>query len=349
MNPNYNTSVDLLLHEGGTCMALSQVLNNKLKIVQVISNVPNARTLPPTNQGGTEKIVYELTEELVKRNHDVYLFAAKGSKSRAKLITYPKHLRDHTIGDFVLKNLPRGVHVIHDHTFRSAVGRKNPRIPTVCTLHLPVKQIIKNPVYVSRRARTIMGKGRGYYVYNGINPNEYEYNDHKYGYLLFMGRIMREKGILHALNIADKTNKKLVIAGPIKDSYLYRTKIAPRIRQNPNISYVGAVGGKKKQELLKNASCLLFPTIWEEPFGLVMIEAMACGTPVLALRNGSVPEILSKFPGLICHSVQDMIQKVRVGRYPKPKALRQYVIQRFTTAKMASDYLRLYNKIRFNR
>lgn len=321
----------------------------KLKIVQVISNVPNARILPPTNQGGTEKIVYELTEELVKRKHDVYLFAAKGSKSSAKLIPYPAHIRDYSLGAFVTRHMPKGVHIIHDHSFKSAMGRLHSKIPTVCTMHLPVKHRVKHPVYVSRRARSLMGKGRGYYVYNGINPQEYEFSDIKHGYLLFMSRVMREKGIIQAINIAERTGKRLIIAGPIKDAYLYKWFIAPRIRKNPNIRYVGAVGGKQKQQLLKHASCLLFPTLWEEPFGLVMIEGMACGTPVLALRNGSVPEILAKFPKMICNSVSDMVRKVQNGKYPSPRELRNYVIQRFTTSKMTSDYLRLYNKVRFNR
>ncbi len=331
-------------------MAISRwIPNKKLKIVQVISNVPNARTLPPTNQGGTEKIVYELTEELVKRNHDVYLFAAKGSKSRANLITYPKHIRDHSLGAFVISKMPKGVDIIHDHTFRSGVGQKNLRIPTICTMHLPVKHRVKHPVYVSRRARTFMGKGRGYFVYNGINPKEYEFSEKKHGFLLFIGRLIREKGVLHAITIAEKTKKKLIIAGPIKDALLFKKEIAPRIRKNVNIHYVGAVDGKQKQYLLKHASCLLFPTIWEEPFGLVMIEAMACGTPVVALRNGSVPEILSRFPNLICRNLSEMIRKVQAGKYPAPKELRHYVIQRFTTEKMTSDYLRLYSKLLMNR
>ncbi len=321
-------------------------MTTKLKIVQVISNVPNARVLPPTNQGGTEKIVYELTEELVRRNHDVYLFAAKGSRTSAKLIPYPKHIRDYSIASFVSRKMPKGVHIIHDHSFKSAMGRWNSKIPTLCTMHLPVKHMVKHPVYVSRRARMMMGKGRGYYVYNGINPLDYEYSEEKHGYLLFMGRVMREKGILQAITIAEQTGKRLLIAGPIKDAHLFKWHIAPRIRRNSNIRFLGAVGGKQKQHLLKHANCLLFPTLWEEPFGLVMIEAMACGTPVLALRNGSVPEILSKFPKMICHSVGEMIRKVKIAKYPSSRELRQYVIRKFTTTKMTSDYMRLYQKIR---
>jgi glycosyltransferase involved in cell wall biosynthesis len=317
----------------------------RLKIVQVISNVPNARPLPPTNQGGTEKIVYELTEELVRRGHEVYLFAAQGSRSSAKLFPYPAALNNRNLGAYVLKRLPPMVSIIHDHSFRSALSRRKLRVPTVSTLHLPVRHWVQNPVYVSKRAKLIMGKNRGDFVYNGINIQDYEFSKEKHGYLLFMGRLLREKGILHAMDIAEMTKKKLIIAGPIKAPELFRKHIAPRIQKNPNIQYVGAVGGKRKQQLLKHASCLLFPTLWEEPFGLVMIEAMACGTPVVALGNGAVPEILGRFPGMICQTVREMSRKVQQGGFPAPHVLRKYVISRFTTKRMTDDYLAIYGKI----
>ncbi|MFC0216636.1 glycosyltransferase [Paenibacillus chartarius] len=316
-----------------------------MKIVQVISNFPNARPLPPTNQGGTEKIVYELTEELVRRGHRVVVFASKGSRTKAKLIEYPKGMRDRGIGRFVAKRLPKGVHLIHDHTFTSTVDKQRLKVPTVSTLHLPVKHWVRHPIYVSKRARQVMGKGRGYYVYNGIRPHEYEFSEVKKGYLLFIGRLLRVKGVLQAIEVAEKTNKRLIISGPIKDKRLFVKEIAPRIRRNPRIRYVGAVGGKRKQQLLKHASCLLFPTLWEEPFGLVMIEAMACGTPVVALRNGSVPEVMAGFPQLICRSVPEMVRKVKAGKYPSPRALRSYVIRRFTTRNMTDGYLRIYSKV----
>jgi glycosyltransferase involved in cell wall biosynthesis len=180
----------------------------RLNIVQVISNSPDARKLPPTNQGGTEKIVYELTENLVRRGHRVTLFAARGSRTRAKLVPFPKGLRNQGIARYVLNKMPRDVDVIHDHTFGSVLGRLNLRIPIVCTVHLPEKQRVKYPVYVSKRARMVMGKNRGYYVYNGLNPSEYEFSDKKRNFMLFMGRIMREKGVLQAIEIAERTKKK---------------------------------------------------------------------------------------------------------------------------------------------
>lgn len=314
----------------------------RLQIVQVISNFPDAQKLPPRNQGGTEKVVHELTEHLVRKGHQVIVFATRGSRTSAKLVPFPRGLRDKGIARYVLSKMPRHVDVIHDHTFSSALGRRKLHIPTVCTLHLPVKQQVKHPVYVSKRARTLMGRNRGHYVYNGLNPSEYEFSVKKRNFMMFMGRIMREKGILQAIEIAEKTKKKLIIAGPIKDRALFLNEIAPRIRRNPNIHFVGPIGGKMKQKLLKYASCLLFPTIWEEPFGLVMIEAMACGTPVIALNNGAVPEVMAGFPQLICRSVPEMIMKVKQGNFPHPAELRRYVIRRFTTSQMTSRYEQIY-------
>ncbi|UKS30429.1 glycosyltransferase family 4 protein [Paenibacillus sp. HWE-109] len=317
----------------------------RLHIIQVISNYPNAQKLPPTNQGGTEKVVYELTENLVKRGHHVTVFATRGSRTRAKLKPFPKGLRDKGIAKYVMGNLPRHVDVIHDHTFGSALGKLKLRIPTVCTLHLPVKHRVKHPVYVSKRAKQVMGKNRGDYVYNGINPSEYEFSDKKHNYMAFMGRILPAKGVLQAIEIAEKTNKKLIIAGPIKDKAWFRRELAPRIRRNPNIHFVGPIGGQKKQKLLKYAHCVLFPSLWEEPFGLVMIEAMACGTPVVALNRGAVPEVMAGFPQLICRSVPEMVAKVRQGNFPKPHELRRYVIRRFTTSRMTKRYESIYRRV----
>ncbi|OKP93402.1 glycosyltransferase [Paenibacillus sp. P32E] len=316
----------------------------KLTIVQVISNYPKAQPVPSI-KGGTEKIVYELTEELVRRGHRVFLYAALGSRSKAKLITYPKGLRHENLARYVLNKLPDSTDIIHDHTFRSALGVTNPKIPTVCTVHIPVKRRVKYPVYVSKRARQKMGNNRGTCVYNGINTNEYEFSAVKHSYLLFIGRIIRNKGILQAIEVAKKTGKTLIIAGPVKAPQFFQREVKPLIQKNPHIHYIGPVGGKVKQRLIKHAECVLFPILWDEPFGLVMVESMACGTPVLAFRRGAVPEVLSGFPNLICDNVREMALKVREKKYPSPNVLRKYVLQRFTNKKMTDNYLKIYHDV----
>lgn len=316
-----------------------------LRIVQLVSNVPNALPLPPVNQGGTEKVVHDLTEELVKLGHTVYLYAAEGSRSSANVIHYPKDLTDATIGQFVAKTLPPNIDIIHDHTFTSAMSGTRLATPIVSTHHIPVHYQGVNPVYVSRNALKVNGKNRGRFVYNGIHLEEYEFSAEKQNYLLFMGRIIKEKGVHHAIAVAEKANLPLKIAGPVKDRNYFEKEIKPKLTSVPNIEYVGAVGGAVKQKLLKQAKCLLFPSLWEEPFGLTMVEAMACGTPVLALANGAVPEVLASFPELVCHSVNEMFAKLVLDTPPSPQELRSDVATRFSRRRMADDYVNLYREI----
>lgn len=323
---------------------ISKTLKRPLRIVQV---APNVYPIPPENYGGTEVVIYELTEELVRRGYDVYLYALKGSKTNANLIPY-----NDTIGmdsveimKFVTETLPDKVDVFHYHTYPSIISSKCISIPSLCTIHGPIDAVAKNPVYVSNRAKELFGNNRGYYVYNGIDLSRFEFNDKKKDYLLFLGRIDSEKGVHHAIEIAERTNHRLIIAGPIHDFEYYNTKMKSRINNNPNIHYVGPIGGKKKQDLLKHAKCMLFPITWEEPFGLVMTEAMACGTPVIALKCGSVPEVLAGFPELICNNLEDMIKKVLYEKLPSPQELRQYVSNNFSGKIMADRYIEIYEKL----
>lgn len=316
----------------------------RLRIVQVISNYPYAQPVP-SFRGGTEKVVHDVTESLVKRGHDVTLFAALGSRTGARLIAYPRGLKASGIADFVLRRLPPGTDIIHDHTFRSQLGRRKRPVPVVCTIHMPESHRVAYPVYVSQRARQLFGRGRGFYIYNGIDPAAYPLVRRKRGYLLFIGRLVREKGVLQAIEVAERTGSRLLIAGPVKDARFFRNELAPRLASNRHIRYIGEVSGTRKTSVIGHAKCVLFPVQWEEPFGLVMIEAMACGTPVLALRRGSVPEVLAGFPYLICGSVAEMARKALTGRFPPPAALRRYVASRFSRKRMIDRYLAVYRAI----
>ena len=314
-----------------------------LRIVHV---APDWYPVPPKNYGGIERVVYDLTEELVSLGHEVYLYAPKGSKSSANIINY-EHISPSSecIAEFVLKTLPDNIDIIHDHTHDSIIGRKKLPIPTICTMHNATSNPVDYPVYVSNRALNVIGNDYGFFVYNGIDLAEYQFSAVKEDYLLFLGLVAWYKGINYAIDVAENTNQKLKIAGPIYDYEYYTKEIEPRIKNNPNIEYVGEVGGQQKQDLFKNAKCFLFPTSWEEPFGLVMIEAMACGTPVLAFSNGSVPEVMQGFPNLICSSVDEMVQKLNTNQFPDANLLRKYVEDNFSRNTMAREYLKLYNKL----
>lgn len=329
----------------------NRILNESkpLTIVMLMSNVPYAYPLPPYNQGGTEKIVYDLTEELVRRGHRVYLYAPAGSKSSAHVIPYPENLREFGIASFVARTMPKGVHLIHDHTFSSVTRYRRWKAPAVCTHHIPINNKVRHPIYVSRRALEVYGSNKGYAVYNGIKPEEYEYSEEKQGYLLFIGRILPNKGVHHAITVAELTGRRLIICGPVKDDVYFNRELKPRIDASPNIEYAGAVGGQRKLELLRHAGCLLFPSVYEEPFGLTMVEAMISGTPVLALRHGAVPEVLNGFPGLICETAEEMARKLQNDPFPSPRELQQYVLDRFTVNHMVNHYLNIYEEVRNRR
>lgn len=307
---------------------------------------PDYLPVPPIKYGGIELVVYTLAEELVLRGHDVILYAPIGSQTSAKLIPYLHHGYDMwQIPGFVKLTLPKGTDIIHDHTQLSVVGRKNLSVPTVCTIHNPLNNPVKHPVYLSRRHRELFGRPQDKVVYNGLNPDEYQYSEQKDNFLLYIGAIIEYKGVHLAIEAAEKANQKLIIAGPIYDNHYFQQQILPKITANPDIQYIGEVGGQERQNLLKKARCMLFPTLCEEPFGLVMIEAFACGTPVLALPNGSVPEVMRGFPNLMCHSTQQMTDKIMHEALPSPDELRTYILNNFTTRIMTDKYLEIYQQV----
>ena len=312
-----------------------------LRIIQVIS--PICTPVSAVDTAGTEKIVYEITQELVKRGHRVVLYAPKGSNVSAKLVPFPKHFEDRHLPAFIRKTRPSKVDLIHDHTFTSIVRLRKMGIPVLPTHHLPTNKAFHDSVYVSHAARENVSSN-GQVVHNGINPDEYEYSEEKDDYLLFIGRILPDKGVIHAIEVAERNHQKLIIAGPIKDEEYFRNILLPRIDNNENIHYIGAVAGKQKQDLLKRARCVLFPSIWKEPFGLVLIEAMISGTPVLALNNGAALEVLEGFPQLVCNSIDELAHKALNESFPPSHVLREYVLNKFTTSTMVDQYITLYEQ-----
>ncbi|MCR2806393.1 FkbM family methyltransferase [Paenibacillus soyae] len=315
----------------------------RLTIVQV---APDYYPVPPPAYGGIERVVHALTERLVRMGHHVVLFAPAGSVTSAELIPYEHGPGDpDAIRDFVLRSLPADADIVHDHTHASIIGRLRLPIPTVCTLHAAVNNGVDLPVYISNSSLNTAGRGAGEFIYNGIDPNQFDYAERKDDYLLYMGVMSPHKGVHHAIGIAERTGLRLVLAGPVFGEAYFQSEIQPALERNPNIEFVGEVGGETKRRLLRDARCMLFPTCCEEAFGLVMIEAMISGTPVLALANGAVPEVLAGFPELVCRDVEQMEEKTRLGAFPAAADLRSYVMGRFTDEIMARQYDKLFLRL----
>jgi glycosyltransferase involved in cell wall biosynthesis len=345
-----------------------------MRIAQI---APLAERCPPLFYGGTERIVSFLTEELVAQGHEVTLFASGDSVTSANLVPCaPKALRlDPGVRDplayhfSMLEQVRLRAHefdVLHFHIdylhfqmSRDFVDR------TVTTLHGRLDMPDVHPLFaayshvplasISKFQRKPMPPGLNWAgnIYHGLPQHLLPFSAAgKGGYLAFLGRISPEKRPDRAIEIAARAGLPLVIAAKIDkvDRDYWHEKIEPLVRANRNVEYIGEINEEQKAEFLGNAGALLFPIDWPEPFGLVMIEAMACGTPVLAFRHGSVPEIIDPgVTGSIVESVDEAVQAVRSVLALDRAKVRARFDARFTCERMAADYVSLYQGLEAGR
>jgi len=340
-----------------------------MKIAQV---APLAESVPPQLYGGTERVVSHLTEELVRQGHEVTLFASGDSQTAAELVAcsakalrLDPDVKDHLPHQLVMLDRVRRraaeFDVIHFHIdlfhcplFRDIADR------TVTTLHgrLDLPDLV--PFYsafpqiplvsISDHQRAPMPAvnwvGR---VHHGLPADLLRFNARPDpGYLAFLGRISPEKRPDRAIAIAARAGWPLRIAAKIDaaDRPYWEREIAPLVAAHDNVEYIGEIADHQKSAFLGNASALLFPIDWPEPFGLVMIEAMACGTPVIAFRSGSVPEVLED--GVTGHIVRDVDEAVAaVGSIPAldRRIVRKEFERRFTVERMARAYVEIYRAL----
>lgn len=338
-----------------------------MKIAQV---APLFESVPPKLYGGTERIVFQLTEELVKRGHDVTLYASGDSDTSARLISAcPTGLRlDSYYTDpiayhiLMLGQLSRAAHsydIIHFHTvFLHYPLLRRLSTPAVTTLHGRLDLPDLHPVHhefseldvisISDSQRTplpdLNWQGT---VYHGLPRNQYMFEPQPEDYLVFLGRISPEKRPDRAIEIAKRTGRKLKIAAKVDnlDKAYFDETIKPLL-DHPLIEFVGEIDETRKRPLLSKACALLFPIDWPEPFGLVMIEALACGTPVIAFRSGSVPEIIEDgISGYIVESMDQAIDATLHINELSRKICRQRFEQRFSVETMTDAYLNVYEKV----
>ncbi|MFZ5790791.1 MAG: glycosyltransferase family 4 protein [Pseudomonadota bacterium] len=338
-----------------------------MRIAQV---APLMEAVPPKLYGGTERIVAHLTDELVALGHDVTLFASGDSVTAAKLeAVWPRALRlDPAIRDpmaplfVMLETIARQtavfdiVHVHIDYFAYPILKRTN--APFVTTLHgrldLPELQQIYATfpdvpvVSISNAQREPLPQANYIAtVHHGLPERLLTPGSGKGGYLAFLGRISPEKAPDAAIRIAAAAGMKLKIAAKVDrvDQEYFADKIEPLLSQ-PHVEYIGEISDAQKGEFLGNAAALLFPIAWREPFGLAMIEAMACGTPVIAFARGSVPEVVDDgVTGFVVQSEAEATAATRRLHTLDRATIRSVFERRFTGRRMAMDYLGIYKQL----
>lgn len=338
-----------------------------MKIAQVS---PLFESVPPRLYGGTERVVSYLTEELVKQGHDVTLFASGDSITRATLVPVCARgtrldascvdpIVSHILEVQMVADRAADFDVIHFHNdylhypLSSALGYRHLTtlhgrldLPDLQPLyyrfsHLPLVSISdyqRRPLPQANWVNTI---------YHGLPEDLYSFSNGDGGYLAFLGRISPEKRPDRAIEIAKRTGIKLKIAAKIDkaDKNYYEEVIAP-LMDHPLVEFIGEIGEAEKEAFLGNAYALLFPIDWPEPFGMVMIEAMACGTPVIAFNCGSVPEVIDHGEsGFIVNSVQEAVAAVNDLYHFDRRHCREVFLQRFTATTMARNYVATYEQL----
>ncbi len=339
-----------------------------MRIAQI---APLFEAVPPKLYGGTERVVSWLTEELVAMGHDVTLFASGDSVTTAKLeAPWPRALRlDPSVLDWVatfnvmLEHVYRrkdDFDVLHFHIdYFPNLAFSRQKVPFLTTLHgrldLPELAVVYglfphvNLVSISNNQRTpVPNLSWAATVHHGMPAALLTPQPVKQEYFAFLGRISPEKGIERAIAIAAACGVKLKIAAKVDraDAEYYRTQIAPLIEGNPAVEFIGEINDSQKSAFLSGAKALIFAIDWPEPFGLVMIEAMACGCPVVAMRRGSVPEVMDDgISGFVVDSVEEAIAACkRIDTLDRGRVRAQFE-RRWTSRRLAQDYLRLYETI----
>ena len=337
-----------------------------MKIAQI---APLYEAVPPKLYGGTERVVHFLTEELVQLEHDVTLFASGDSKTSAELrAIVPEALRlkdcEDSLAPHILQidevmDRANEFDVIHFHTdYLNFPFTKSLEVPHVTTLHgnLGIPEL--QPLYNRYRHQPVISISNSQRkplpqanwvgnVYHGIPSNLFKPGKGKDGYLAFLGRVSPEKGLENAIAIATTAGVPIKVAAKIDkaDEEYYEENIR-ELFEHPLVEFIGEINEKQKEKFLGNALALIFPINWEEPFGMVLIEAMACGTPVIAFNRGSVQEIIEDGQnGFIVSTNKRAVKALDQLHKIDRKVVRHLFEERFTSRKMAMDYINIYEML----
>lgn len=344
-----------------------------MKIAQI---APVIERVPPEKYGGTERIVHALTEELTEMGHQVTLFATGDSKTSAKLVSvYPRALRKAKIDNLYGANawtllniglaykMQSQFDIIHDHNNDISLPVATlATTPVVMTIHGAFNENVKkifqvlnsvNIVTVSKaQAEPLPNLNYAGNVYHGLDMAKYPFSEANDGYLLFVGRISMEKGVHHAIEVANQLDLPLIIAAKLEfqaphDIAYFHEYIEPKL--SDQIRWVGEVDEAERNKLMSKALCFLHPITWREPFGLTVIESMACGCPVVAFNKGSTPEIIvDGKTGYVVKDVQEMVEAVKKIKLINRRICRQHSLSNFNSKRMAKEYEAIYKKVLVN-
>jgi glycosyltransferase involved in cell wall biosynthesis len=338
-----------------------------MRIAQVS---PLIESVPPKHYGGTERIVSYLTEELVRAGHDVTLFASGDSVTTARLVAPCQRslrknerckdpvAREVLLLDHVIEHADE-FDLIHFHTgyLHFPISRYL-RVPHVTTLHgrldipdlIPVFDRFRNEPLISisnAQRQPLPWANWQATIYHGLHTEQFQFRPNPGDYLAFLGRISPEKRADRAIEIAKRAGMPLKLAAKVDraDRRYFKRVIEPLLEES-HVDWVGEITDRDKNEFLGSAYALLFPIDWPEPFGLVMIEAMACGTPVIAYNSGSVPEVMEDgVTGFIVEDLDDAAKAVsRVCDVSRARC-RETFERRFAANRMASDYIEIYKRL----
>lgn len=326
---------------------------------------PIAWRTPPRHYGPWENVVSLLTEALVKRGIDVTLFATGDSLTNARLQAICKkgYEEDRSIEPKVWECLH--ISEVFEHAGEFDLIHNNfdflpltysglTSTPVITTIHgfsspkiYPVYQKYNDRAFYVSISKADRLDSLDYVanVYHGIDISQFTFQPRPDKYLLFFGRIHIDKGAGEAIEIAKKSGMKLIMAGIIQDSQYYEKNIRPFI-DGRRVIYVGSAGPEKRDSLLGNAYAMLHPINFDEPFGLSVVESMACGTPVIAFNRGSMPELINHgHNGFLVQTVDEAVAAVNDIPMIERSACRRVVEERFTADRMAEDYIDVYRRV----
>jgi len=323
--------------------------------------------VPPTGYGGIETIVDSLARGFKARGHDVVMAAAGGSTCPVTLVeTFPSPPKEMGSVAVELRHTAlayealAGCHIIHDHTIMGpTVGIAANRAPIVATIHSdmspPYASIYENAVADGVQHIFISGAQRrsakfsttGPVIHHGLDVERYPFGSASSSYFLFLGRMHPDKGLHDAIAAARRAEVPLLIAAKMRDPHeheYFNLRVKPHL--GSGIEYIGEASQQRKIKLLQHARALLFPVQWAEPFGLVMIEALACGTPVLAYPNGAVPEVIEHgVTGFLAQDIDEMANAIGLSGGLDRAACRASVERRFSADKMVDEHLRYFSTL----